>query len=350
MTRFAARAGAQLLQKMLVSGRLRSVALAKLAEALRVVSKPLETRLNPFSLWLPLMSMGWSITNGRLALRTIGSLARVVAGRAWVLGRNRPGQVAVGPLALVLCVFAACASATATPTTATLRVKIVPIPINPEKPNGPSYPHTGNVLGEGAAFEGDLQIKGDEYGGFPPPLTGVQVFAPAGLTLHSQGFEICPQAILESHEVAKCPKRSSLTSVGSVSGVVSFGATRVHETLTLQAFFAAGGRVAFFAEGTSPASIEVLETGSIINAGGIFGPEFSTAVPLVSTVPEAPYAVVESVHLQVGAAYKKGSRLVPYLRLPSRCAKSGMPARVKLSFLMGAPVQIDLKLPCPAKR
>lgn len=256
----------------------------------------------------------------------------------------------LGPLALVFVAFGQCANATATPTTATLRVKIVPIPINPQNPKGPSYPHTGNVLGEGAAFEGNLQIEGDEYGGFPPPLTGVQVFAPAGLKLHSQGFRVCPQAILESHEVAKCPKRSSLTSVGSVSGVVSFGATRVHETLTLQAFFAAGGKVAFFAEGRSPASVEVLETGSIINGGGIFGPEFTTAVPLVSTVPGAPYAVVESAHLEVGAAYKKGSRLIPYLRLPTHCAKSGMPARLRLDFLIGAPVQIDLKLPCPARR
>jgi hypothetical protein len=282
-------------------------------------------------------------------LRTIDSRGVRAGGRAGVLPRHRLGRV-IGPLALVVFAFGQCASAMATPTTATLHLKVVPIPVNPAKPNGPSYPDTGNVLGEGAAVEGDVQIHGDEYGGFPPPLTGVSVFAPAGLKLHPQGFPICPQTVLESHEVAKCPEGSSLTSVGSVSGVVSFGDTRVHETLTLQAFFAAAGRIAFYAEGTSPTVIEVLETGSITNAGGAFGTEFSTAVPLVSTVPEAPYAVVESVHLEVGAAHKQGSRLIPYATLPRHCAKGGLPVRLELRFLTGAPVQIETKLPCPASR
>lgn len=283
-------------------------------------------------------------------MRTIDSCGiRAGVGRARVLPRHRLRRV-IGPITLVVFVCGQCASAIATPTTVTLHLKVVPIPVNPAKPDGPSYPDTGNVLGKGAAVEGDVRIHGDEYGGFPPPLTGVSVFAPAGLKLHSQGFPVCPQPVLESHEVAKCPKRSSLTSVGSVSGVVSFGETRVHETLTLQAFFAAGGRIAFYAEGTSPASIEILETGSITNAGGIFGPEFSTAVPLVLTVPEAPYAVVESVHLEIGAAYKQGSRLIPYLTLPRHCAKGGLPVRMKLSFLTGGPVQIDTRLPCPSKR
>src|SRR5580693_105298 len=143
----------------------------------------------------------------------------------------------VGSTALLAVVFGQCAGAMATSTTATLRVKVLPIPVDPAKPNGPSYPDTGDVLGEGAAFEGEVQIHGDEYGGFPPPVTGVSVLAPAGIELHPQGFAVCQQAVLESHEIAKCPKHSSLTSVGSVSGVVSFGGTRVHETLTLQAFF-----------------------------------------------------------------------------------------------------------------
>ena len=71
---------------------------------------------------------------------------------------------------------------------------------------------------------------------------------------------------------------------------------------------------------------------------------------LVSTVPEEPYAVVESAHLEVGAAYEQGSRLIPYVTLPRHCAKGGLPVRVKLSFLIGGPVQIDTRLPCPTKR
>jgi hypothetical protein len=188
-------------------------------------------------------------------MRTIDSCragARAACARLVPRGRSRR---VIGPMTLIVLVlaFGLCAHALATPTTVSLHVKVVPIPVNPLKPGGPSYPGTGDILGKGASVEGDVQIHGDEYGGFPPPLTGVSVFAPPGLTLHPQGFPACPQPVLESHEVAKCPKHSSLTSVGSVSGVVSFGGTRVHEALTVQAFSATGGRIAFYAEGVSPA-------------------------------------------------------------------------------------------------
>ena len=133
--------------------------------------------------------------------------------------------------------------------------------------NGPTYPGTGNILGAGTAVEGEVKISGSEYGGFPPPVTGVTFFAPAGVKLHPQGFTTCSDAILESHEVAHCPKKSFASSIGSVSGVVSFGATRVHEALTLQGFFAPGGELAFYAEGRSPTVIEVMGKASVTTGG-----------------------------------------------------------------------------------
>jgi hypothetical protein len=241
------------------------------------------------------------------------------------------------------------ALAAATPTTAALTLKIVPIPVNPSIANSPVYQGTGDILGAGAAVEGELKISGTEYGGFPPPLTHVTFFAPAGTKLHPQGFATCPDATLESHEVSRCPKRSIASPVGSVSGVVSFGGTRVHETLTLQVFFAPGGEIAFYAEGRSPAVIEILGEGSFTNSGGIFGPEFNAVVPLVETVPEAPYGVVESVRLKVGAAFKQGKQLISYVSLPQKCAKGGFPVRVELKFLIGEPVTINTRIPCPKR-
>lgn len=237
----------------------------------------------------------------------------------------------------------------ATPTTATLKVKGVPIPVNPSAAHGPVYPGTGNILGAGTAVEGELKISGTEYGGFPPPLTHVTFLAPAGAKLHPQEFAICPQATLESHEVSQCPKRSVASPLGSVSGVVSFGSTRVHEALTLQVFFATKGEFAFYAEGRSPAVIEVLGKASITTAGGVFGPELNAAVPLVETVPGAPYGVVESVKLEVGAAFKQGKHLISYINLPSRCPAGGFPVRVELEFLIGEPVTINTKMPCPKR-
>jgi hypothetical protein len=138
--------------------------------------------------------------------------------------------------------------------------------------------------------ETQFTISGTEYGGFPSPLTGVVVYLPAGTKLHPQGFAPCSNAILESHEVQKCPKRSVASPKGEVLGVVSFGSSRVQEKASVQAFFASGNKLAFFTEGTSPASIEILSTGSFSGASKPFGQKLNAVVPLVETVPGAPFA------------------------------------------------------------
>ncbi len=240
-------------------------------------------------------------------------------------------------------------TAGATPTAVTLKLRGVPIAINPEAVNGPTYPGTGDILGAGTAVEGEIKISGTEYGGFPPPITSFTFLAPVGVKLHPQGFATCSEAILESHEVAHCPKKSFASSIGSVAGVVSFGATRVHETLTLQGFFAAGGELAFYAEGRSPAVIEIIGKASITSGGDGVGPKFSANVPLVETVPGAPYGVVEAGKITVGAAFMQAGKLISYITLPKKCPRGGFPVRAELTFLIGEPVTVDTKMPCPTK-
>ncbi len=252
--------------------------------------------------------------------------------------------ILVGLVALGLPVAAG-----ATPTAVTLKLRGVPIAVNPEVARGPTYPGTGDTLGAGVAVEGEIKISGTEYGGFPPPVTSFTLLAPVGVKLHPQGFTTCSEAILESHEVTHCPKKSFASSIGSVSGVVSFGATRVHETLTLQGFFAPGGELAFYAEGRSPAVIEVTGKASITSGGDGFGPKFSANVPLVETVPGAPYGVVEAGKITVGAAFMQAGKLISYITLPKKCPRGGFPVRAELTFLIGEPVTVDTKMPCPEK-
>ena len=76
--------------------------------------------------------------------------------------------------------------AEATPTAVTLTVKGAPIPVNPSVASSPTYSGTGNTLGAGTAVEAEYKISGTEYGGFPPPLTGVTFVAPAGAKVHPQ--------------------------------------------------------------------------------------------------------------------------------------------------------------------
>jgi len=231
----------------------------------------------------------------------------------------------------------------------TVKAKILPVPINPSSAKSKSYPKTGNILGAGASVETTVTIRGTEYGGFPSPLTGVVVDLPAGTKLHPSGFATCSAAILESHEVQRCPKKSIASPLGEVLGVVSFGSTRVPEKATVQAFFAAGGSLAFFTEGRSPASIEILSTGMFSTAPKPFGPKLTAVVPLVATVPEAPYASVESIKIRVGAGFMQGKKLVSYGTVPSKCPKGGFPAKTELKFLSEETSTTTIKVPCPKK-
>ena len=132
-------------------------------------------------------------------------------------------------------------------------------------------------------------------------------------------------------------------------GVVSFGGTRVEEKATIKSFFAPGGGLAFYTEGTSPAQLEVLATGNFSTAPLPFGPKLTVPVPLVETVPGAPYASVLSIKGKVGAAVKKGKKLISYGTVPKKCPRGGFPAKTELKFLSGETSTASIKVPCPRK-
>jgi hypothetical protein len=279
-------------------------------------------------------------------LKDVGDFTGVV--RANSQERRRTPRVMSILAVLAVATVGLPAAASAAPTVS-VKAKVLPVPINPASPKSKSYPGTGNILGAGASVETQFKISGTEYGGFPSPLTGVVVYLPAGTKLHPQGFATCSSAILESHEVQNCPKKSVASPKGEVLGVVSFGSTRVPEKASVQAFFTTGGGLAFFTEGTSPASIEILSTGRFSAASGAFSQKLTAVVPLVSTVPGAPYASVESIKIKVGAAYLQGKKLISYGTVPKKCPKGGFPAKTELKFLSGETSTASIKVPCPKK-
>ncbi len=145
-----------------------------------------------------------------------------------------------------------------------------------------------------------------------------------------------------------CPKKSIAGPKGEAGGVVSFGDTRVHEKLTVQPFFEEGGSLGFYAEGREPAVIELLSTGKFTSASGS-GPVVKAEVPLVSTVPGAPYGSVEFIKVKVGAAFMQGKKLVSYGTIPKKCPKGGFPVKAELTFFSGETVSVTAKPPCPKK-
>jgi hypothetical protein len=242
---------------------------------------------------------------------------------------------------LGLAILALPAIATAAPTV-TLKFRAVPIP---------GFKGTGNHLGAGAAGEANFTIKGTEaIGGVPSQLTGVNFFLPKGTKLTTTGFVTCPEATLEASGPEACPKKSIASPVGSAGVVDPIGGTNVEENATVQAFFAPGGGLFFYANAASPISAQLIAgRGHFTTAAPPYGPELVTTVAPVHSVPGAPDVSTTSINIKVGSAYKKGKKTVYYATIPKTCPKGGFPVKSELFFASGESVTVTAKAPCPKK-
>jgi hypothetical protein len=224
----------------------------------------------------------------------------------------------------------------------TLVAKAVPIP---------GFPGTGNKLGAGAANEIKYTISGHESaGGVVSQLTHVNFYLPAGVKLHPQGFVTCAPSVLENTGPSGCPKKSQASPIGSAGVVDPIGGELVKENATVQAFFAPGGGLQFYANAASPISAQLLAaTGHFVTAAPPYGPEFVSEVKLVQSVPGAPPVSTESINLKVGSAYKQGKKTISYGTLPKKCPKGGFPIKSELTFATEQIVTVTYKTPCPKK-
>jgi hypothetical protein len=244
---------------------------------------------------------------------------------------------------------------TAASTGAALAVPRVTLKAEPVPIEG--FPHTGYILGHGTALQAEYTITGTEYGGFPPPLLGIDFYLPAGTTLHPQGFPTCPRAMLEPSGLGPkhCPKGSAAGPVGSVTGYVAFGEEVVPETASIEPFYAPGGGLEFFTFGHAPVLLEILSTGKYVTVDREgFGQKLTAQVPLVETVPGAQDASVEKINVEVGSAMTRKGKPVYYGTLPKRCPKNGFTVRSDLMFaglggLTPTTVTVTYKAPCPRR-
>ncbi len=256
----------------------------------------------------------------------------------------RRAFICVAVLGLALLALPGIASAT---PTVTFKFEAVPIP---------GFPNTGDILGAGADAKLEYTIKGTEYFGSAPPLIGANFYAPKGAMLpHSAGFPTCPEAALLNTGPSACPKGSSAGPIGTVLGYVTFGGQRVNESVELFSFFRPGGGLEYLADGHSPAFLEILTKGHYNHLDGIdgYGFEEEEEIPLVASVPGAPYASVETINATFGAAIKSHGKTIYYLRLPKTCPKGGFPLKTEAIFAengeLSKPETVTAlyKVPCP---
>ena len=258
----------------------------------------------------------------------------------------RRSPICIAVLGVTAIALALPGFASATPVV-TFKAKAVPIK---------GFPHTGNILGAGAAVQAEYTISGTEYGGYPPPVEGINFYLPKGSVLTPKGFPTCPLATLEPTGAGPkaCPKGSQAGPVGVVHGQVAFGTKVVPETATLESFYAPGGGLEFFTFGHEPTILEVISTAHYVKASGIYSQELIAEVPLVETVPGAQDASVTSISVRVGSAIKRNGKTIYYGRVPKTCPKGGFPGKAELTFaglegLTQTTVTKLVKVPCPPK-
>ena len=243
---------------------------------------------------------------------------------------------------LSLAVLGLPSVASAAPTVK-LVAKAVPIP---------GFPHTGNILGAGAAVEAKITIKGTEgIGGVPSPLVHVNFYLPASAKINAKGFVFCSPATLENVGPKGCPKKSQASPLGSANVAQKIGAETVREVATLQAFFAPGGGLQFYTNAESPISAQLIAANAhYTNSKKPYGPELVSEVKLITTLPEAPPVSTESINIKVGAAYKRGKKTIYYGTMPKKCPRGGFPVKAELTFQTGETSTSTYKAPCPKKR
>jgi hypothetical protein len=254
-------------------------------------------------------------------------------------------------LAMVGLALLALAGTAAAAPKVTLKAEAVPIP---------GFPHTGLIYGAGTAVKAEFKITGTEYENSPPPLKGVTFYLPTGTKLHPAGFPTCPKADLEPAGVgpSACPKGSAAGPVGEAEGFVTLGGERVKEKATIESFYAEGGGLEFFTAGHTPVSLEILSTGHYrsLGGGGGFGPVFVAEVPLVPSLPGAPFVSVETIKVKAGSAIKKGGKTIYYGTVPKKgqCPKKYFLVKAELTFwavgsLPEQTVTVPYHAPCPRR-
>jgi hypothetical protein len=121
------------------------------------------------------------------------------------------------------------------------------------------------------------------------------------------------------------------------------------------------GRLAvlFYAEGTDPVDARIIFPGLLLSSAAPFGGVVNIGVPLVETLPGAPYVSVMRLRSTIGpkkVVYYEhvGGRTLAYqplgILLPRRCPRGGFPFAARFAFTDGSRLSAHTSVPCPKRR
>lgn len=192
----------------------------------------------------------------------------------------------------------------------------------------------------------------------PSPITHIDVFGPAGLTLDLEGSTTCVKEDLERLGSQGCPKLSK-AGIGGGEGIYELGHEIVKEKYTVEFFLTDNHpghtQLVIYLKGSTPVSIELYFDAKVIHGPAPYGLGFSLDVPLIKVLPEASDASATSAFLSLGAhnltytktVHGKHKRLhIRGIVLPHKCPSGGWPVASQFSFQDGSTVMAKHTVPC----
>lgn len=201
-------------------------------------------------------------------------------------------------------------------------------------------------------------------GEVPPPLTQIELRYPAnlGIGLSGLGLSTCRATALEEYGPSGCPPNSVMGYGVVLTGIV-LGTTPITESAPITVFRAPDDSshlaLLFYASGTKPVATTIIFPGLLLPAPVPFGGQVSIGIPLVPTLPGAPYISV--IHLRATLGPKKvtyyekvGGVTLAYkprgILLPDRCNRRGFPFSADFGFSDGTHTRAQTAVRCPAVR
>jgi hypothetical protein len=222
---------------------------------------------------------------------------------------------------------------------------------------------TPEHLGKGSTIVFGFEIA-TSTGGVPSPLTELNLSYPANLGLATSGLGLatCSIAELEEDGVGSCPPNSQM-GYGSAVIEVPIGPSILRERGTITTFMAPlrNGNLGllFYAAAESPISAQLFFSGLVLPAALPFGGRLNVMVPLIPSLPEAPYAAVVSLRSTIGPLHltyyeRVHGKTLAYqpngISLPAHCPRGGFPFAATFKFADGTGASAHASVPCPGHR
>lgn len=202
-------------------------------------------------------------------------------------------------------------------------------------------------------------------GQVPPPLTQIQLRYPGniGIDLSGLGLATCTAQALTASGPRACPP-DSVMGHGVVRTGIVLGSTIITENAPITILRApytqeSNFALLFYAEGTEPIATDTVFSGLLLPAPVPFGGQVNIGVPLVETLPGAPYISVIHLHATLGPVgvtyYERvaGVTLAYHplgILLPPRCPRAGFQFSAEFTFADGSHARAHTAVRCSRRR